>query len=405
MNWNKNSFIIALALFFVACSEPSETAPVEGAITEEEQLPTFSEKEINVVLVGKITGAANKKLSLEVLSNKGKLKLAESTIAADGTFTLKTSIQGMGLYQLQLDNERKVIPLTLEPNDTIRIEGAYENFERLPKLSGATWAKTLTRYMEIFNEFAAKQTSLIAKQGLSEAEQIKEFMILRKPLDAFAKAEMLKTPDNPANIVLSTSMTPAMGFENWDVSNLDVLKKVAIAYELKYEGSPIAASMTSQVNQIQAGLSEYSMSKKQGSALENKMAPDISLKNPEGKTIALSSLRGKVVLIDFWASWCGPCRQENPNVVRAYNKFKDKGFTVYSVSLDKDAEAWKRAIKSDGLIWPNHVSDLKQWESPMPQLYGFNGIPYTVLIDKKGKIIGTNLRGAALEQKLNEILK
>lgn len=405
MNWNKHSLFVGIALFVVACSEPSETAPVEGAITDEETLPTFAENEINVVLKGKISGAANKKLSLEVLSDKGKLKLAESIVSNDGTFQLKTSIQGMGLYQLQLDNERKVIPLTLEPNDTIRIEGAYENFERLPKLSGAQWAKTITRYMEIFNEFANKQTALIAKPGLSEAEQIKEFMILRKPLDAFAKAEMLKYPDNPANIVLSTSMTPAMGFDNWDATNLDVLKKVAIAYELKYEGSPIAASMTSQVNQIQAGLSEYTMSKKQGSALENKLAPDISLKNPEGKTITLSSLRGKVVLIDFWASWCGPCRQENPNVVRAYNKFKDKGFTVYSVSLDKDAEAWKRAIKSDGLIWPNHVSDLKQWESPMPQLYGFNGIPYTVLIDKKGKIIGTNLRGAALEQKLNEILK
>jgi thiol-disulfide isomerase/thioredoxin len=135
-----------------------------------------------------------------------------------------------------------------------------------------------------------------------------------------------------------------------------------------------------------------------------KVAPEIALKSPEGKVIKLSSLRGKYVLIDFWASWCGPCRKENPNVVRLYNKYKNKGFTVYSVSLDKDAAAWKGAIASDGLVWPNHVSDLLHWNSPMPALYGFQGIPYTVLVDKEGKIIATGLRGETLEQKLSELL-
>jgi thiol-disulfide isomerase/thioredoxin len=118
--------------------------------------------------------------------------------------------------------------------------------------------------------------------------------------------------------------------------------------------------------------------------------------------LKLSSLRGKVVLIDFWASWCGPCRKENPNVVRLYNQYKAKGFTVFSVSLDQDAEAWKKAIASDGLIWPNHVSDLLGWQTPLVQLYAFEGIPHTVLIDQEGKIIGTGLRGESLEQKLKE---
>jgi thiol-disulfide isomerase/thioredoxin len=196
-----------------------------------------------------------------------------------------------------------------------------------------------------------------------------------------------------------------MGFDNWDTDNLKVLEKVAATYEVKYVGSPIANSMRMQVEQILAGMAESKSAKSNPRNAAGIAAPEIELKNPDGKTLKLSSLKGKVVLIDFWASWCGPCRQENPNVVRAYNKFKDKGFTVFSVSLDDDATAWKRAIKSDGLIWPNHVSDLKKWNSPLPELYGFDGIPYTVLIDKQGKIIGTNLRGPALEQKLNEILK
>lgn len=135
----------------------------------------------------------------------------------------------------------------------------------------------------------------------------------------------------------------------------------------------------------------------------NRLAPEITLEQPNGKMLSLSSLRGQYVLIDFWASWCKPCRQENPNVVRLYNTFKDKGFTILSVSLDQDKDAWLKAIKADGLLWPNHVSDLLQWQSPMVQLYGISGIPHTVLVGPDGKIIGTGLRGAKLEQKLNEI--
>ncbi|MBA3972311.1 MAG: TlpA family protein disulfide reductase, partial [Bacteroidetes bacterium] len=134
-------------------------------------------------------------------------------------------------------------------------------------------------------------------------------------------------------------------------------------------------------------------------------APEINMNTPNGQPLALSSLKGKVILIDFWASWCGPCRAENPNVVDAYNKYKSKGFDIYSVSLDKDLDKWKQAITADNLIWKNHVCDFKFWQSPVVALYNFNSIPTNVLIDKDGNILAKNLRGEALAQKLEELFK
>ncbi len=402
----KKAFYFLLIILLSACSNGNPNEAVEGAIGSEGVVQTPENLVVNVVVTGKITHANNQPLVIEALSNKGAILIAETKTNMDGSFSLKGNIQGMGIYQMKLGSGAKIIPLTLEPGDTIRVEADEATFDRLPKITGASWAEAVTNYMTKFNDFASKQSELLTNNTLSEEEKIKAFLSMRKPLDQYAKEEMNKNPGSPASMVLSTSLSPNMGFENWDPTNLAVLKKVAEAYEAKYIDSPIARSMMTQYQQINAGYLEYQEALKAPKAQGNgQVAPEIALKNPEGKVIKLSSLRGKVVLIDFWASWCGPCRKENPNVVRVYNQYKDKGFTVYSVSLDKDAEAWKRAIKSDGLIWPNHVSDLLMWNTPMVKLYGFSGIPYTVLIDQKGKIIATNLRGAALEQKLKEILK
>ncbi|MES2134470.1 MAG: TlpA disulfide reductase family protein, partial [Bacteroidota bacterium] len=179
---------------------------------------------------------------------------------------------------------------------------------------------------------------------------------------------------------------------------MDVYKALDKGLEQKYPGNTDIKSFHAMVQQTQMMVARTEAIK-----IGND-APEIMLPMPNDKELALSSLKGKVVLIDFWASWCGPCRKEMPNVKRIYEKYKSKGFEIYGVSLDKDRDAWLEAISKDNQTWPQ-VSDLKFWQSEAAQTYAVQSIPFTVLVSKEGKILATGLRGAELETKLAEILK
>lgn len=386
MNW-KNSLYILLSIFLFACGSSDKNGLDD-----------------NFEITGTIEGAGGKTLYLEALSSNGVIDVAQTKLEDDGTFELVGNVPAMGIYQLRLgEGEQNILPMTLSPDEKISLEVSIDKYMRRPVFKGAVWTEPLNQYMALFDDFANEQ-SLMAQQGnsMSQEEMMQAYLTLRKPLDEFAKNQMRKEPANPVNIILMSSLTPSMGWEFWDPSNLEILNQVAAAFNEKYKGSPIAEDMAGQQQQLSNSYQQFLAYKE--SQTTGGTVPEIELPTPEGKMLKLSSLRGKVVLIDFWASWCGPCRRENPNVVKMYNQYKNKGFTVFSVSLDENGEAWKKAIAMDGLLWPNHVSDLKGWNTPMTQLYGFNAIPHTVLIDANGKVIATNLRGQDLEQKLKEIL-
>lgn len=181
------------------------------------------------------------------------------------------------------------------------------------------------------------------------------------------------------------------------------LKDAIPKLEKKFPKHQGVASLVLQYNQFMAKQNEPKPVKS-GMPQVGDNAPDFTMNDVNDKPVSLSSFKGKFVLVDFWASWCGPCRGENPAVIAAYNKFKGKNFTILGVSLDDDKAAWIQAIKDDGLNW-KQVSDLKGWQSAAALLYGFDAIPYNVLIDPQGKIIATALRGEALEKKLSEVLQ
>jgi thiol-disulfide isomerase/thioredoxin len=226
-------------------------------------------------------------------------------------------------------------------------------------------------------------------------------------LDSLNKAFLNSRNDYIDRNQNSICVIVAVGYLN-PAEDIELLRKIETGLAKSVPESDYHLGVKTQLTQIETQIKIQEEQAAQQAAQEAQtaigaVAPELNFKSPTGEVITLKSLRGNYVLIDFWASWCRPCRMENPNVVKMYNKYAKDGFTVYSVSLDKNPASWQKAIIDDGLIWPNHVSDLKQWQTEATKIYGFNGIPYTVLIDKEGKIIGKKLRGPALEDELKEI--
>ena len=355
-----------------------------------------NKKNSSFQLKGTLSDSKAETLYLEKLGSAKQVIIDSVILDENGNFEFTNYTPKIGFYRIKT-NDKNFAMLVLDSADKVTITGSVKDLGNTFKVEGSSETTIFIEYNNLSKSRDIKLDSLNkAFQLLMEANKMDS-----KRMDSLSA--IFETPYNSiinqSNILMvdKISKNTNMYSSIMAIQALDPDK-----YSDLYKS--LDAGLSKKFPKDKNVIMFHEVVERMLSTNVGQFAPEISLPSPDGKEIALSSLKGKLVLIDFWASWCGPCRKEMPNVIKIYSKFKNKGFEIYGVSLDQDKEKWMEAITKDGINWPQ-VSDLKYWDNVAARIYNVQGIPYTVLIDKDGKIIAKNLRGQELEKKIAEVLK
>lgn len=361
-----------------------------------------------IEISGVIENGAGKVIKLNKFVNNQQVTADSVLINKKGKFKLTISVKEPEFFSLMLKQDAYAL-IVLDSATTqskVTVTGNADNFINSYKISGSESSTEIEKFTkQVFRYQETKQS--LNKKMYTNGISLDQRSAIQTSLDSL-QTDFESNRDQFINKnYKSIASIVAVGYLN-PMNDIELLRKIESGLKETVPGSDYYYGVKTQLTQVETQLKIQEEQVRKQQEMEARtaigaVAPELNFKSPTGEVITLESLRGNYVLIDFWASWCKPCRMENPNVVKLYNKYNKDGFTVYSVSLDNSKANWENAIIQDGLIWPNHVSDLKQWQTEATGIYGFNGIPYTVLIDPDGKIIAKKLRGQALEETLRQI--
>lgn len=351
---------------------------------------SFGQKPISVSVSGNIFNTNRDSIFISQYYGTHYVDFLRGKLDKKGNYKLKGQLKTADYYVLRIGQQH--INIILRDSSALVLNADGKNFASFYNISGSQESVALNEFINEMQRFNFKKDScykaLQSNPDQSEAIN-KYFQNEYFQFATYRQRFIGQNTNSPALLPLLSTLDPDKEYNIYET----VCNQLAVGFPQ----SPSVQNTLMQFKQLKV------QHEKQQFLGTGKAAPNFTQNDVNGKPLSLSDLKGKVVLLDFWASWCGPCRKENPNVVNLYKKYKDAGFTVMSVSLDKEEALWKAAIEKDGLIWPNHVSDLKFWSNEAAKLYQVSSIPFTVLIDQNGNIINTNLRGAALEQTLMSI--